>query len=66
MKDEFTVIPLVVVNMATHLAVPVNDVTVIDDLILKRVLIGELEDVALGQVICQYTSVSKTVCDSSR
>ncbi|MBO9858823.1 hypothetical protein [Xanthomonas sp. A1809] len=43
LKEEFTEIPLVVVNMATRLGVPVNDVPVIDDLILKRFLIGKLE-----------------------
>ncbi|NHF64525.1 hypothetical protein [Xanthomonas hortorum] len=47
LKEDFKVISLVVVSTATHVGVPVNDIPVIDDLILKRFLIGELEDVAV-------------------
>jgi hypothetical protein len=47
LAEDFKVLPLVVVSTSTHVGVPADGVPVIDQYILEKFLVGELEDVAV-------------------
>jgi hypothetical protein len=48
LPDQFRVLPLIVVSTSTHVGISLDGVPVVDEYILEKFLVGELEDVAVA------------------
>lgn len=47
LPTDFAIVRLIVVSSTTHVGIPANGVPVVDEYILEKFLVGELEDVAV-------------------
>jgi hypothetical protein len=61
LPEDFTIFPLIVVSTGTHVGVPADGVPVVDEYILEKFLVGELEDVAVAGPDLDIKKTIKTV-----
>ncbi|SDH78150.1 hypothetical protein SAMN04487926_1088 [Paraburkholderia steynii] len=61
LDEKFTVVPIIVVSTSTHVGVPANGVPVVDEYILAKFLVGELEDAAVDGASLEVLRAVKQV-----